>query len=345
LLRQISYKEFSLATHVSNLELGRPNTCQLELTYACGLRCLYCYAGNYNRPECIGRELNTAMVKKVIDELKSIGVLWLCFTGGDPLTRPDFCELYSYARGQGFLITVFTSGYSLCQEHLSLFKREPPFSIEITLNAVEEALYEKISGVKSSFNKAMAAINALRRIKLPLKLKTTVTKLNLHHLGEIKRYLRKIGLKYDADYFLNSGFDNDKRPLAFQVPLAAIPSRFKTGENTHGCAPRKKTSNPNPLFICTVGAGDSFLLDPYGNISLCFSIRAPRINVLETGVAAGYRNLVKYFNGLDFKTDSECKTCRRREVCWWCPGKAFVETGSLEKPIDYFCRIAKANEN
>lgn len=343
-MKQRSYKEFSLAAHVGNLALARPNTCQLELTYACGLRCSYCYAGSYNRPEYIARELDTAEIKKIIDELRSLGVLWLNFTGGDPLMRPDYCELYSYARDRGFLITVCTSGYSLKKEHLDLFKRQPPFSIEITLNAVEEGLYERISVVKGSYKKALAAIAAVQRNKLPLKIKTTVTKLNLGHIPEIKRYVRQLGLKFDADYLLSSGFDHDKYPLAFQVPPEAIPGWLSRDNDICARPPQKSRAKRNSFFTCAVTAGDAFQIDPYGNITLCFAIRRPRINVLKKGVAESLRKLIKYFKELDFKHDAECMTCAKRDYCWWCPGRAFVETGSLEKPIAYYCKLAKADE-
>ena len=338
-MKEIQYKKFSLAAHSNNLERGRPSYCQMELTYACGLRCPYCYAGGYNCSARIAQEMNTVELKKIIDELKSLGVLWVCFTGGDPLMRKDFYELYTYARRQGFLIIVFTSGYSLTKKHLDLFRRHPPFNIEITLNAVEEKLYEKISGVRGSFGRVMAAIEALRRNKLPLKIKTMVTTLNLHHLAEIKKYLRGIGLKFYPDYFLNSGFDNDRRPLAFQIPREAVPGRINPKENICARVSPKGKTRPSPFFTCIVAAGDGFQLDPYGNISLCFSIRNPKINILETGINLRLKNLVKYFAGLDFKTDSKCKSCAKRDKCGWCPGKAFVETGSLEKPVDYCCKL------
>jgi MoaA/NifB/PqqE/SkfB family radical SAM enzyme len=344
-MKEIQYNKFSLAAHLSNLELKRPSYCQMELTYACGLHCPYCYAAGYNCAARIGKEMNTAQLKKTIDELKRLGVLWICFTGGDPLMRKDFCELYTYARNQGFLIIVFTGGYSLTKKHLDLFKRQPPYNIEITLNAVEEELYEKISGVRGSFKKVMAAIEALRRDKLPLKIKTMVTTLNLHHIAEIKKYLRGIGLKFYPDYFLHSGFDGDRRPLAFQIPLGAIPGRVNTKNNIYSCASQQRKVQPEHIFTCIVAAGDGFQIDPYGNIALCFSIREPKINILKRDLPLGLKQLIQYFSRLDFTTDSKCKSCVKRSECTWCPGKAFVETGSLEKPVDSCCELAGVCEN
>jgi radical SAM protein with 4Fe4S-binding SPASM domain len=336
LLKQISYKKFSLHTHLINIELGRPNTCQLELTYACDLRCPHCYVGSYNRPEYIARELDTATIKKVVDELKSIGILWLCFTGGDPLVRPDFCELYAYAREQGFVVTVFTNGYSLRREHIELFKRQPPFSIEITLNAVEEKLYEKISGVKDSFKKVMAAIDALRRNKLPLKIKTAVTKDNVRHIAAIKKYARGHELNLTLDEFLHAGLGFNRRPLKYRLP----PEYFYGNNKLKG----NRSAVKNPLFPCVASGGDGFQIGPYGHISACCLIRKPDLNVLKNGVGPAVKEMVEYFRGLEFTTDSKCKTCAERDECGWCPGKAFVETGSLEKPIDYCCQIVKDDD-
>jgi radical SAM protein with 4Fe4S-binding SPASM domain len=266
-----------------------------------------------------------------------MGVLWLCFTGGDPLARPDFCELYAYARKKGFLTMIFTSGFSLKKEHINLFKRQPPFSIELTLNAVEEGLYEKISGVRGSFKKVMASIAALRRNKLPLRIKTMVTKDNVRHIAEIKKYLRTIGLKYEPDYFLHAGLGLNHRPLEFRLP----PEYFHGGRKPKG----NGNAVRNPLFPCAALSDDGFYIDPYGHISSCCLIRRPDLNVVENGVAPAVKNMVRYFRHLDFITDSKCKTCARRDECGWCPGKAWVETGSLEMPIDYCCKIAKTNDN
>jgi radical SAM protein with 4Fe4S-binding SPASM domain len=337
LIKEISYKNFSLAAHLGNLNLSRPNTCQLELTYSCGLRCTHCYVSSYNRPELVAGELKTAAVKKIMAELINIGVLWLCFTGGDPLVRPDFCELYAYAREQGFVVTVFTNGYSLRREHIELFKRQPPFSIEITLNAVEEALYENISGVRGSFKKVMAVIAALRRNKLPLRIKTAVTKDNVHHLPALKKYLRERGLKFEPDYFLHAGLGLNHRPLEFRLPAKYF--------NRHNKLKNKGEGVRNALFPCVAPGGDGFQIDPYGQISSCRLIRWSDFNVLDNGVAPALKNMVGYFRGLDFTTDSKCKTCATRAECGWCPGKALVETGSMEKPIDYCCEMVKADGN
>jgi radical SAM protein with 4Fe4S-binding SPASM domain len=339
LVRKSSYRDFSLKAHLGNSALGRPNSCQLELTYACGLRCSHCYLSGRNQPGHIRRELNTAKMKKIIDELRSAGVLWICLTGGDPLQRPDFSRLYQYAYKQGFLLTVFTNGYSLNKRNIALFKKYPPFSVEITLNAVEKGLYEKISGVKGSFKKTMAGIAALLRNKLPLKLKAMVTLLNAGHIKEIKKYARAHKLKLTLDSFLHAGLDGDIRPLKQRVP----PEYFKRrdGRSLRAVEPRSSKAK-HSLFPCVAAGGDGFQISPFGHISACCLIRKDEFKVLPLGLQKAFADMIKYFNKIDSKTRSECRDCLKREICGWCPGKALVETSSLNKPIDYCCQIAKA---
>ncbi|MFQ5868041.1 MAG: radical SAM protein, partial [bacterium] len=86
-MREIQYKTFSLRTHKKNWLLKRPNVCQFELTFGCNLHCKHCYTDCYNKPDCLKKELKTGEVKFILDKVYKAGVIWLCFTGGDPLTR------------------------------------------------------------------------------------------------------------------------------------------------------------------------------------------------------------------------------------------------------------------
>ncbi|MEA3560790.1 MAG: radical SAM protein [Candidatus Omnitrophota bacterium] len=126
-MKEIQYKTFSLRTHKKNWRIKRSNVCQFELTFKCGLNCSYCYVSCYNKPECIKNELTTKGVKFILDKVYNAGIIWLCLTGGDPLTREDFLEIYSYAKNKGLIITIFTNGYSMTKEIADYLEKRPPF--------------------------------------------------------------------------------------------------------------------------------------------------------------------------------------------------------------------------
>lgn len=329
MIKRLGYKEFSLGAHLGNLAAGRINTCQLELTYGCNLRCGYCYVGGFNNRASIRSELGTAGVKRIIDKLKDAGVLWLCLTGGDPLTRGDFEEIYAYAHRQGFLITLFTNACGLDHRRIRLLERMPPFVVEITLNAVEKRLYERISGVPGSFDKAMRAIRALRRGGIPFKLKAMELKLNEGHLPQVREFARGYGLKLEVDRCLHASLRHELEPLSYGVPVQAK-------------SPPAAGSRRTCLFDCNLAGGDGIHIDPWGRLALCALLREPKVSVLRADIREAVERLLRRYRRLKtFKTDSPCRTCALREECGWCPGKAFVETGSLEKPLSRCLRIER----
>src|SRR2546422_812159 len=87
-----------------------PLACQWEITCRCNLRCVMCYTDCFNRPDLIRNELSTSEILRIMDELAAAGCLDLVLTGGEPLARPDFFDIYERAKENGFLTTLFTNG-------------------------------------------------------------------------------------------------------------------------------------------------------------------------------------------------------------------------------------------
>ncbi|MCM8820169.1 MAG: radical SAM protein, partial [Candidatus Omnitrophica bacterium] len=107
-----------------------PTEAHLELTYRCNLNCVYCY--------CLKdpNEISTNRFKEIISKLKDLEVFFLTFSGGEPLLREDFLELYLYARKKGFLISILTNGTLFNKKIIDVLTKFPPYVIEITLNAI-----------------------------------------------------------------------------------------------------------------------------------------------------------------------------------------------------------------
>jgi len=246
-MKEIPYKTFSLRTHKVNWRIQRPNVCQFELTFRCNLRCRHCYSDYYNKEEYIRRELTTNEVKLLIDKIYNSGVIWLCFTGGDPLTRQDFLELYSYAKDEGFLITIFTNAYSMTERVADYLKKNPPFVIEITLNATSKELYEFISQIKGSYDKTMEGLNLILERRLPLKIKTQVTQDNLKELPKIKEFIENLEQKFRPDTFLHARLDGDITPCSLRIKPEEV-IRLNRGFNLDSIEEKCK-STTSSIFI------------------------------------------------------------------------------------------------
>jgi MoaA/NifB/PqqE/SkfB family radical SAM enzyme len=109
-----NYSEFSRRLHDKVVGRRIPISGSIEVTARCNLRCAHCYinlpAGDRHALE---RELNCQELFSILDQMVDEGCLWLLITGGEPLIRPDFLDIYTYAKKKGILITLFTNGTTI----------------------------------------------------------------------------------------------------------------------------------------------------------------------------------------------------------------------------------------
>jgi radical SAM protein with 4Fe4S-binding SPASM domain len=343
-MRTASYKAFSLKFHKKNWLDRRPSLCQFELTFGCALRCKHCYTDCYNKAGYIRRELNTKEVKLILDKVHDRGILWLCLTGGDPLTRKDFFEIYAYAKNKGFIITIFTNAHSMTRRIAGYLKNNPPFVIEVTLNAVKQVTYEKITQVEGSFSKTKKGIDLILRAGLPLKIKTQVTKDNLEELPQIKKFMESSGLKFRPSVFLHNRINGDSTPSNLRIsPQEVLSLNGKRKLSLSDCdlsLDSELRAQSCELFRCAVSGGDGIHIDPRGNIVPCSCIREPKVNLLKEDLAEARGKVLDWVRTRYFSGNIKCQSCPIRSKCYNCPGKALLETGNLEGIVNWYCDLA-----
>jgi len=354
-----SYKKFSNKMHRKNWKLDIPSICKLELTFGCNFHCRHCYTDCYNNQMYVKKELSTDKIKLILDKLFDAGMLWVCFTGGDPIVRPDFLEIYAYAKNKGFLVTIYTNGYSLSNKVMNHFKENRPFSVEITLNSVNKKNYDFISGVNGSYDKVMNSINGLIKNKISLKLKTQVTKDNIKEVLDIKNFVTGLGLKSDFNYDLFPRLNGDLKPCSLRINPKQVMDLFYTIEpsKTNSLPHRVKyfseekfnknmeeVSNMlsrNSIFSCAAGCADGICVDPYGKITFCNCIRHHSFDIFKVDIKYAVKKIFDLAEKRKYMTNSICKNCKIRLFCNNCPGNAFLETGDMESPIEYYCSLAQ----
>ncbi len=94
---------------------------QWELTYRCNLKCVMCYTDCFNTPEAIPKELSTEEIFRIMEEIQEAGGLSLTLTGGEPLARRDFPEIYRHAAHLGFLVSIYSNGTLITREIVDLW--------------------------------------------------------------------------------------------------------------------------------------------------------------------------------------------------------------------------------
>jgi MoaA/NifB/PqqE/SkfB family radical SAM enzyme len=140
-----AYKRF-IDEHLLKRTNG-PSHAQVGLTNACPQRCTYCY--NKGRA---GRVMDTATIKRVIRELKELGVFWLGLTGGEPLLNKDLLEIVESV-GADCAVKLFTTGSTLTPRLASDLKKAGLFSVSVSLDDWREEEHDRARGTRGAFKK------------------------------------------------------------------------------------------------------------------------------------------------------------------------------------------------
>ena len=343
MLEEQSYKEFAkgLQKKIKGLRLM---SAQIELTYCCNLACIHCYSLGTDS----AKELDGHQWKRLLDQLYAAGVLTLTITGGEPLLHPDFCEVYLYAKGKGFLVTVFTNGLLIDDELITLFQKNPPYAIEITLNGITKEVYEKISGVEGTFSKVISIIDKLIQADLSLVLKTIGLKENKDQIYDIKAFVEKcLGKgKFKFDTFVVPKLNGDRSPCAHRLDPEEIdviksvdPDMAR--EHEEGCEKHQSlTREMQYKYHCNSWFQQCFIT-PSGSLRFCHLTDKYSVDLLTTPLEQGFYEGFPAILEEKFQTQSKCTKCSLREYCYYCPARAFLETGDDEAPVEYYCALAK----
>jgi len=266
-----------------------PLTCQWELTCRCNLHCVMCYTDCFNRPEQIRRELGTREILRIMDELAEAGTLELCLTGGEPLMRPDFFEIYTQAVRCGFLVTVFTNGTLISEDEADRFAAWPPQRMEISWHGVTRDTFERVTQSRGSYDRCLTAVRLLLERRIPLLLKTTALTVNQPEILAIKAFAASLGpVGFKLGEELRPELDGGAGPSHYALTAEELERLNRQDAALwHEAGRRAETA----ASACKSGLR-RFHIDAYGHLQLCSGNRRQGYDLRAGSFADGfYRHL------------------------------------------------------
>lgn len=336
-----------------------PISFDIEITARCNMNCTHCYI---NLPagdsKALASELTVEEILGIAREAVKMGALWCLITGGEPLLRKDFPEIYMGLKRLGLLVSVFTNATLINEEHIALFKKYPPRDIEITVYGVTQETYEAVTRCPGSFKKFMNGLNAVIQNGICVRLKAMAMRANLHEQKAIADFcLARTKDYYRFDPQLHLRFDGNKKRNKEIRSQRLTPEQIVALENSdeQRINAMKKDCKMlinkefihdgcNHLFHCGAGK-NSFTVSYDGRFRLCSSLWADGTTYdLRRGtLKEACQNFVPRV--LDMRSERKeflesCRKCELVNLCFWCPAHAHLETGMLDGITPYFCDIA-----
>jgi radical SAM protein with 4Fe4S-binding SPASM domain len=316
----------------------------IDLTYRCNLGCVHCYLGSRaERQKHSSREMRTGRIFEVIDEIIDAGCLYLLLTGGEPLLRDDFSEIYRHTKERGLVVTVFSNGTLVTDKVISLFRDFPPREVEISLYGATAHTYERITGVPGSYEKCLRGIKLLVDNNIKVNLKTILMNLNSHELLDMENMAKRLGAKFRFDAAISPCFGGDKTPLKFRVsPEEAIEMEFSDSERVQRWRKFFDDSKSHLLVDTLYGCGagvTGFHIDPFGNLQPCMMILDIQYNLHETGFLTGWNDMILKISDKKAGSDFACRSCEKINLCGYCPAFFRLENGAEDVRSEYICRM------
>lgn len=342
-----SYGAWSARLHNEVKRRRLPLSGTLELTHRCPLECAHCYNNlPVGENAARARELSTTEYYRILEEIASEGCLFLLLSGGEIFARHDFLDIYRHARGCGLLITLFTNGTMITPALVAALVEQPPFSIEVTLYGHTREVYEELTGLPGSFDRARRGVQLLLEAGLPLKLKTMATTINRTEVLAMQEHSQNelhTPFKFDAQ--IHPRIDNGQGPVDVRLsPAEAVAFDLADRRRVDEWLEFARTFHAPPIspdqqYSCGGGVG-SFAIDPYGFLSLCVISKRDRFDLRQGSFKEGWQSFLAKVRQRPATRITKCTRCHLRSMCGMCPANGELANNDPEEPVDHLCETA-----
>lgn len=303
---------------------GVPYGATIELLPNCNFKCVHCYLSSHRFEPAAA--LSTEEIKLILKKLKDVGVFNIYLSGGEPLLRKDFIEIYIYAKKLGFLISIFTNGYLINDELLEIFAYLPPMEIDVSLYGGCDKTYENVTGVEKAFYIISQNLIKLKKRGIFVSAKSPIMTLTKNDIPLMVAFCQKYNIPFRMSYDIHQTIEKEERSNYKIDVREALQLYKKYDEHLYNldCAAYEKFQR-NPLeikrkrYLCGAGRNSCFV-DYKGNMSPCIHTRHKGINIFSDSIEkiwSAVRNIS--YECLKDNEDYKCLHCELVTLCKSCP--------------------------
>jgi len=303
---------------------------ELELSRACNLRCIYCYAASGIPME---NELSLPEIQDVVDQAVALGAKKIIVLGGgEPLLYPYLIDVIDYILSKGVKADLFTNGTLITPSKASaLYDRG--VAVVVKMNSRCPDIQDFLTGHPGTFQAIKQGIEALKVAGYPdethiLGVETVICRQNYEELPQLWQWARKQGIIPYVEVMTLQGRAKEHPDL--EVSIQKTRTLFETlaridaeefGNKWIPHPPLAASHCARHEYSCTVVAN--------GDIHPCPGVNLPVGNVREdtlehilneSPVIQELRNIRKLIKG-------RCGRCELKYRCYGCRGNAYQITG------------------
>ena len=173
-------------------------TCMFAITSRCNARCGFCSIPSQNDPAMPSYDEAT----NAIEQLHSLGVRYIQFTGGEPFLYPSLFPVIKHASDLGMLLTVVTNGSLLDEGRVRTLAESGVQSVSISVDHHSTQVLELNRGIPGLADRICEAVRLLRNLRIPVQASTTISHLLDLEAGDYEKLIEKNQAQgFDGTYF------------------------------------------------------------------------------------------------------------------------------------------------
>lgn len=317
----------------------------IDLTYRCNNRCRHCWLWT-DKGE---GELTKEEIFDIVDQARAMGCREWAISGGEPMLRPDFAEIFDYITSRSRTYSLNTNGTLITPEIAQLMKRKG--SKMVALYGATAEVHDHITRNPGSFDATMRGFELLKEAGAGFVVQIVPMKDNYHQFEEMKALAESLSphwrigaswlfLSASRDPAQNAGIVAQRLPPDVVVELDP-PSSGDVDDGRQGCP-----VGDDRLFAACIEARREFHVDPYGMLSFCPFVKDPvlRYDLRAGTFREGWEEFVpsvaeRVLGGGEYREG--CDSCPDRGDCQWCPVYGYLEHGRHSAPVEYLCKATQ----
>ncbi len=330
----------------------------LDLTYRCNNVCAHCWVRlPANAPERRD-ELSLDEYRQIIDDARSLGCRRWSFTGGEPMLRPDFTDIFEYATAKATGYSLNTNGTLITPKVAQTLKKKG--TKMIALYGASPEGYAAVTGNPGGFEAVMRGFAYMKEAGAGFIVQLIPMRANWHEWDKMKALAAKLSphwrvgaawlyLSADGSPESNRRIEAQRLPARVAVELDHNPPALDLPDESesalHGealpCGP-----GDDRLYARCIENRRDFCVDAYGSMSWCAHIKDPSLqyNLRRGSFAEAWEGFIpscadKVRGGEEWREG--CGSCTKRAQCRWCGAYGYLETGRHSAKVPYLCEVAE----
>lgn len=299
---------------------------ELRITLRCNLSCRYCFLGA-SLHQTDQETMTVGDYRYLIRVCKERGLQEVVFTGGEPFVRFDLLrELIAYSTSLDLRTKIHSNGTLISEDRCNQLTKAGLAEIRISIDAVDEVLFEGITGSRSLHRRLNDNLRLLaEQERLTVGGRFTITGLNYQHIPQVYDYCVENGfayLEFKPVAIVGNASHNPALCLSREQHMHAMEAALTLRESNKlelrfdsPCFHFLLKETNIPHYSCSC-ASRRLSVSPSGEVTPCVYLGIEELsigNIFKDDMQDIYDS--EFNKDMRFTVPEECKKCLYFAIC------------------------------